>query len=93
VRPPPSGEGDRSGVREVDLATFTGLLVDASALELVGGLDAGHFMMWEEYDACLRLRQAGHRIVVICQPLVSLPTHGVEGHHPPGAGTTRHATA
>lgn len=86
VRPPPSGDGDRSGVRDVDLATFTGLLVDANALELVGGIDAGHFMMWEEYDVCLRLRQTGRRIVVICQPLVSLPTHGVEGHYPPWRG-------
>lgn len=48
----------------VDLATGCALLLQRAALDCVGGLDERYVMYYEDADLCLRLRQAGQRIVV-----------------------------
>lgn len=60
------------GPYEVDVATFGGLLVPTEAVRQVGPPRADFFMMWEEYEFCLRARAAGWRITVLPEPLVDI---------------------
>jgi rhamnopyranosyl-N-acetylglucosaminyl-diphospho-decaprenol beta-1,3/1,4-galactofuranosyltransferase len=57
---------------EVDVITFGGLLIPTAAIAAVGVPRADFFMMWEEYEYCLRLRRAGWSIVVEPQVLVDI---------------------
>ena len=57
---------------EVDVATFGGLLVPTAVIRDVGPPRADFFMMWEEYEFCLRARGAGWRITVLPEPLVDI---------------------
>jgi len=54
---------------EVDLTTFSGLMIPTEVVNHVGVPDPSLFMMWEEYEYCLRVRGAGYRIVILNQPL------------------------
>jgi GT2 family glycosyltransferase len=72
-------------VYEVDVTTFPGLLVPTQALLDIGLPDPDFFMMWEEYEFCLRAREAGYRIVIIDEPLVTTPPGG-PAHYPPWRG-------
>jgi GT2 family glycosyltransferase len=72
--------------RDIDVVGFTGLLVNVDAACDVGGVRSELFMMWEEYDFCLRLRAAGYRIVALAEPLVNLPLHGTATPYPAWRG-------
>jgi GT2 family glycosyltransferase len=72
--------------RDIDVVSFNGLLVNVNAACKVGGVRSELFMMWEEYDFCLRLRAAGYRIVALAEPLVSLPLHGTAAPYPAWRG-------
>lgn len=52
----------------VDVTTFNGLMVRAKAIRDVGVPRADLFMMFEEHEYCLRLRQAGYRIRILAEP-------------------------
>jgi rhamnopyranosyl-N-acetylglucosaminyl-diphospho-decaprenol beta-1,3/1,4-galactofuranosyltransferase len=70
VDPPPLVDG--ADEYAVDVTTFNGLLVPADAFRDVGFPRAEFFMMWEEYEWCLRARDAGWRIVILEEPLVDI---------------------
>ncbi len=57
---------------EVDVITFGGLLVPAEVVAAIGVPRSDYFMMWEEYEFCLRARQAGFHISVVPTPLVDI---------------------
>jgi len=52
--------------REVDWVTCACAMFRADALAIVGGLDEGYFMYFEDIDLCRRIREAGWR--VDCSP-------------------------
>ena len=56
----------------VDVITFGGLLVPSAAVRDIGVPRSDFFMMWEEYEFCLRLRGAGWKILVLPRPLVDI---------------------
>ena len=62
-----------------DVSTFGGLLVPTAVIRDIGVPRADFFMMWEEYEFCLRAGRAGWRIMVLPEPLVD-----IDGM-PPGA--------
>jgi GT2 family glycosyltransferase len=67
----------------VDICTFNSLLVSVSAVQAVGGLRDDFFMMWEEYELCLRLRRSGRRIVIVSATVVERGgSHGGEVYAP-----------
>jgi N-acetylglucosaminyl-diphospho-decaprenol L-rhamnosyltransferase len=50
---------DHAHAADVDWVAFTFVLVRASALREIGGLDERYFMYVEDVDTCWRLREAG----------------------------------
>jgi rhamnopyranosyl-N-acetylglucosaminyl-diphospho-decaprenol beta-1,3/1,4-galactofuranosyltransferase len=73
-------------VVDVDLVTFNGALIRAEAVAAVGVPRADFFMMWEEWEYCLRLRRAGYRIVVAPGVQVEHLTLGSDGRSAPWRG-------
>lgn len=59
---------------DVDFAIGACQLVRRTAFEAVGGLDESYFYGPEDVDLCLRLREAGQRVVQV---------EGADCHHPP----------
>lgn len=59
----PPSIGGTTEPREVDYASGAALMLRREAIDQVGGLDEGFFLYFEETDLCLRLRQAGWRVV------------------------------
>lgn len=49
----------------VDFVLGAALMTRRDVLQRVGGLDEGYFMYCEEMDWCLRVRQAGWRVVAV----------------------------
>jgi GT2 family glycosyltransferase len=54
----------------VQFITGASLLLRRNAIEVVGQLDEGFFMYWEDADYCFRLRRAGWRLAVAGQSKV-----------------------
>lgn len=54
---------DRSTSREVDWLSGCALALDRAAFAQVGGFDPAYFLFAEDVDLCVRLREAGHRVV------------------------------
>jgi rhamnopyranosyl-N-acetylglucosaminyl-diphospho-decaprenol beta-1,3/1,4-galactofuranosyltransferase len=81
-------EEEKSGDEyECDATSFTGMLVNVRAAAAVGGVDGRYFLMWEEFDFCLRLRRAGHRIVTVSEVFVELEeSHDQDDAYPPWRG-------
>lgn len=80
-------EADKQQRRQfVDVLTFSGLLVSVRAVDAVGGIRSDFFMMWEEFELCLRLRRAGGELLVLTDPLLDLVGHGEGGSYPPWRG-------
>ncbi len=50
-----------AGITEVDGVTFNGALVSRAAIDSIGYPRADYFMMFEEWEYCLRMREAGFR--------------------------------
>ena len=84
----PYTDADKAGDEyEVDVTLFCGMLVAVEPALAVGGIDPSYFIMWEEFDFCLRLRRAGLRIVTINEVLVDLEeSHDQGGAYPPWRG-------
>lgn len=82
----PSDDDKQVGRQFVDVLTFNGLLVSVEAVDAVGGIRADFFMMWEEFELCLRLRRAGGLLLVLNVPLLDLTGHGEGGSYPPWRG-------
>jgi len=61
-RSPPVSE---SGPQAVDVLMGSVLLVRASVFRDLGGFATRYFMYYEEADLCLRVRDAGHRVVFV----------------------------
>ena len=78
--PPPSE------TREVDLATFNGLLINRDAITAVGYPRADYFMQWWEHEYSLRLRRAGFKIWVQPEILVTHYFTGLVGWSLPWRG-------
>ncbi|MBM3859269.1 MAG: glycosyltransferase family 2 protein [Verrucomicrobia bacterium] len=57
--------------REVDQAMGAALLLRRAALDVVGTFDERFFMYYEEVDLCLRLRQAGWKIMFVPDAVVT----------------------
>lgn len=68
---------------EVDTCTFAGLLVPMSVVETAGPVRGDLFMMWEEYDFCLRARQNGFRVIVVADALSDGGPTTPAGGYPP----------
>jgi GT2 family glycosyltransferase len=82
----PEAVGHGGGVVDVDLVTFNGALIRSSAVAAVGVPRADFFMMWEEWEYCLRVRRAGYRIVVVLDSCVEHLTLGSAGRAAPWRG-------
>lgn len=50
---------------EVDIASGAAMLVKREVLERVGLMDEDFFLYYEETDWCMRIRQAGYRILAV----------------------------
>ena len=55
---------------EVEIASGTAMLVKREVFERVGLLDESYFLYYEETDWCLRVRQAGYRVVAVPSSVV-----------------------
>lgn len=55
---------DRVAWFEVDVVTFAGALVSAGVIRTVGVPRSDYFLMWEDYEYCLRIRRSGCRILL-----------------------------
>lgn len=72
---------DPARPRDVDWLSGCALAVDRAAFVAVGGFDPGYFLYAEDVDLCLRLREAGGRLVTVPDAHVA---------HEVGASTGRH---
>jgi GT2 family glycosyltransferase len=61
---------------DADVTTFTGLMLRNSTIQKVGYPRSDFFMMFEEHEYCLRIRQAGLRIRIVSEPLVQTHAAG-----------------
>ncbi len=72
---------DTETPRSVDYLQGSCLLVRRSAIELVGGLDEGFFMYFEETDWCRRMKEAGGEVWYVPGPGVIHFGGGTIGHY------------
>ena len=70
----------------IDVVTFSGTLVRAELVRIVGVPKRQFFMMHEDLDYCLRVRDAGWHTYVLPQQLVTAFAMGSEGSPPPWRG-------
>jgi len=56
---------DRDRPREVDWLSGCALALDRAAFTAVGGFDPGYFLYAEDVDLCVRLGEAGGRLVTV----------------------------
>jgi GT2 family glycosyltransferase len=66
----PLAQAQGSGVVEVDGAVSVALLVDRDALLDAGAFDPAFFILFEDLDLSLRLRQRGHALLSVEDALV-----------------------
>jgi GT2 family glycosyltransferase len=65
---------------EVDWVSGACMLVRRDAFELIGGMDEGFFLYWEDADFCRRLKQAGYS-TMYCPVAVATHTGGRSSRH------------
>ncbi len=86
-------EPDRGEYREpipVEWISGCAIMVRRAVIEQVGGIDARFFYYYEEFEWCLRSREAGWRIV--CSPKAKMWHKGVQRNHQPKPSVTYYAT-
>jgi GT2 family glycosyltransferase len=66
----PAIPGQVGEVYDVDVTNWTGNLLRRRVIDQVGFPRSEYFMMWEEFEYCLRIRGAGFRIVVVPKPVI-----------------------
>jgi GT2 family glycosyltransferase len=64
-KPPPRAAAATTDVVDVPLLNGACMLARRSALDAVGGLDERYRLYYEEVDLAKRLRDAGHRVVLV----------------------------
>ncbi len=52
-------------VCRVDMVTFSGALIRTEAVRRVGVPRGDYFIMWEEWEYCLRLKRHGYRVLTL----------------------------
>ena len=65
---------------QVDWVSGACMLVRREAFELIGGMDEGFFLYWEDADFCRRLKQAGYS-TIYCPVAVATHTGGRSSRH------------
>lgn len=60
----------QTGLLEAEAISGAFMLCRRVDIEALGGFDPGYFMHWEDLDLCMRLRQAGRRILYLGQATV-----------------------
>lgn len=75
----------KSDPYDVDLMSFNGALISSRAVRAAGFPQSDFFMMMEEYDFCIRLREAGYRLLIVAEPLVQAMALG-SAINPPWRG-------
>lgn len=55
---------ERTGVEDVEYATFACVYIKRSTIDRIGVLDEDFFAYYEDTDYCFRARKAGYRVVV-----------------------------
>ena len=66
---------------EVDVTTFAGALIHRDVMSAVGYPRTDYFMEWEEYEYCLRMKDAGFRVFAI-------PVEGTTANAPYQGGSS-----
>lgn len=55
---------DPAGLRPADWISGAAMMVRRDAFAAMGGFDPGYFMYAEDMDLCMRLRRAGHQVLL-----------------------------
>jgi GT2 family glycosyltransferase len=66
--------------RDVDWVSGACMLVRRTAFDVVGGMDEGFFLYWEDADFCRRLKQSGYR-TMYCPEAVATHVGGRSSRH------------
>jgi GT2 family glycosyltransferase len=69
----------------VDMVTFNGALLPRSVIDAIGFPRADYFMMFEEWEYCLRAKAAGFKTVVLSD-VCTTHLHASKGLAPPWQG-------
>ena len=85
-RPVRCRQSESAGPVFVDGVTFSGSLVFRSVVDSIGYPRSDLFFMFEEYEYCLRARQAGFQIAVLPDVTITHLTAGSSGFSPPWRG-------
>lgn len=79
--------------RDVDWVSGACLLVCREAMDVVGLLDEGFFLYWEDVDLCRRIRTAGWRVVYLPEATVIHQVGGSSRGFDGGIFVNRYASA
>jgi GT2 family glycosyltransferase len=74
----------------VDWISGCGIMVRGPVIEQVGAIDARFFYYYEEFEWCVRAREAGWKIMVV--PQAKMWHKGVQRNHQPKPSVTYYAT-
>ncbi len=74
------GQGSRP--IDIDMVTFSGPLVRTDLVRRLGPPREDYFMMWEEWEYCLRVRRHGYRVVAVPGCYIDHPGGGSLGSPP-----------
>lgn len=79
-------QNESAGPWLVDGVTFAGPLISRKVVDSIGYPRSDFFFMFEEYEYCLRAREAGYQIAVLPGATVRHLTAGSTGFSPPWRG-------
>lgn len=85
AKPPPTPQGDLC----CDFVTGAAMLLNLEPMKRIGFFDPWFFLYSEDDDLCLRVRRAGHPIIVVAQATFE---HKTRQSSPPSARTTLRRT-
>lgn len=67
---------------DVDMVTFSGPLIRSDLVRCLGAPRGDYFIMWEEWEYCLRLRRRGFRVISVPGCYIEHPGGGSLGSPP-----------